>query len=165
MNDNALALLLERITNLGNHVFSVENNLIDYMEKNPKGDNQWFEARLRALEDKFKNLENAPLSNDVCVMQDLAPVVEQVQDLNKDTVHLYGRLDELEKCNKENRVMITDLLREISRLAQRQDPKQYNDIDIRVKNLESLVIDDTVGKALELASQVQTIKDLEEQLK
>lgn len=57
MNDNALSLLLESITNLGNRMFAIESELITYMEHNPKGDNQWTETRIRALEEKVKALE------------------------------------------------------------------------------------------------------------
>jgi hypothetical protein len=34
-------------------------DMIDYMETNPKGDDDWFEVRLRTLERQIKELRNA----------------------------------------------------------------------------------------------------------
>ncbi len=58
MNQSALTLLMETITNLGNRIHSVESALVDFMESElPKSSQQWIEMRLRALEDKVKTLE------------------------------------------------------------------------------------------------------------
>lgn len=54
MNQSALTLLLERLGNIENRIGALENELITYMEFNPKGDSQWFEQRLRALEEEIK---------------------------------------------------------------------------------------------------------------
>jgi hypothetical protein len=40
------------VSNLKNLMLDIEKRFIDYVEKNPKGDDQWTEARLRALEEK-----------------------------------------------------------------------------------------------------------------
>lgn len=54
MNESSLALLMDELANLSNRIHAVESALISYMEKNPKGDDQWIEVRLRALEDMVK---------------------------------------------------------------------------------------------------------------
>jgi hypothetical protein len=51
--------LEERLSNMDNLIRSVNIDMIDYMERNPKGDNDWFEVRLRALEIQVKELRNA----------------------------------------------------------------------------------------------------------
>jgi hypothetical protein len=51
--------LEERISNIEAHIKSVEMDMIDYMETNPKGDDDWFEVRLRTLERQIKELRNA----------------------------------------------------------------------------------------------------------
>ena len=58
MNNNALNLLLEKIGNIEARIHSVQIEMIDYMEKNPKGDGQWTEERLRALEALCKALDH-----------------------------------------------------------------------------------------------------------
>lgn len=62
MNPSSLTLLLESITNLGNRLFAIENELITYMEANPKPDNEFVEQRLRALEDQVKTLRLCSVS-------------------------------------------------------------------------------------------------------
>ncbi len=101
MNDHALSLLLERITNLGNHIFSVENNLIDYMEKNPKVDDQWLEQRLRALEDQLKTLKERDTQTRMMLV-----------DLLKDFVELRDK-QKPEKYNDLDKAMDIDLVQKL----------------------------------------------------
>jgi len=54
MESSSLLILLEKIGNLEARQHSLEVEFIDYIERNPKGSDQWIEARLRALEDRQK---------------------------------------------------------------------------------------------------------------
>lgn len=56
MNENAMNVLLQKIGNIENRQHALETEFIDYSDKNPKGNNEWFESRLRALEDQIKKL-------------------------------------------------------------------------------------------------------------
>lgn len=52
-------LTQERIENISNHCASLEKEMMDYMEKSPKGTDQWLEARVRRLEEQVKELQDA----------------------------------------------------------------------------------------------------------
>ena len=54
MNETEKRFLENRFLNLDARCTAIEHELIDYMEKNPKGNDQWTEARLTALETKVK---------------------------------------------------------------------------------------------------------------
>jgi hypothetical protein len=54
MNENAMNILLEKLANIENRQHALEVEFIDYAEKNPKGNDQWTEQRLRALEEIIK---------------------------------------------------------------------------------------------------------------
>ncbi len=56
MND---ILLEEELANLWARCDSIQADMADYMEANPKCDDQWTEERLRVLEGKVKELEDA----------------------------------------------------------------------------------------------------------
>ena len=49
--------LFDQIDNLNNRIQGLTLDFLEYAEKNPKGDDQWMEARIRALEGKVKILE------------------------------------------------------------------------------------------------------------
>ena len=57
MHNNALTLLLEKMSNIENRQYALEVEFIDYRERNPKPNNQWIEMRLRALEHEVKTLK------------------------------------------------------------------------------------------------------------
>jgi hypothetical protein len=48
----------ERFSNLNGLVYSLQKDMVDYMQANPKCDDQWTEERLRALELKVKELQD-----------------------------------------------------------------------------------------------------------
>lgn len=49
-------LTQERIDNVEAHCVSIEKDMAEYMERNPKGTDQWLEERVRALEEQVKIL-------------------------------------------------------------------------------------------------------------
>ena len=48
--------LEERLFNIEDGVIALRKEMIEYMEKNPKCEDQWIEMRLRALEHQIKCL-------------------------------------------------------------------------------------------------------------
>ena len=50
--------LEERLLNIEARIRDIFLVLVEYMETNPKADDQWVEARLRALEGHVKELRN-----------------------------------------------------------------------------------------------------------
>lgn len=64
MNETEKRFLENRFLNLDARCTAIEHEFIDYMEMNPKGDNTWFEARMRALE-----LQLAALGKHVTILR------------------------------------------------------------------------------------------------
>lgn len=52
-------LTQEQIENVSDHCTSLEKTMTEYMEKNPKGTDEWLEARIRRLEEQVKELQDA----------------------------------------------------------------------------------------------------------
>lgn len=58
MTESEFVLIQERIKNVEAHCMSIEKDLCEYKENNPKGNDQWLEARVRRLEEQVKELSN-----------------------------------------------------------------------------------------------------------
>lgn len=59
MTESEFILTQERIENIEAHCASIEKDMTEYMEKNPKGNDQWLEARVRLLEEQVKELRES----------------------------------------------------------------------------------------------------------
>jgi len=56
MTEAEFELTQERIDNVEAHCIALERDMVEYMDKNPKGTDQWMEARIRRLEAQIKEL-------------------------------------------------------------------------------------------------------------
>ncbi len=145
-----------KILNLQDRVSGLENMFVEYAECNPKGDDQWTEARLRALEDKMSLVYEGKVSNhwkSSTIMESILPDTEHLQDMHQKTMlailqdriesnlqftgKMCLRLDQIEKWfNEAKQTHDTDLKRvgsdferifkRIEALEARQNPNSYN---------------------------------------
>lgn len=87
-----------KLLNMDARIGSLEKAFIEYAHLNPKGDDQWTEARLRALEDKIKLFE-APYMVSMpdrefdpktgklkSLMQNVLPDMEYLQNVHQKTM-------------------------------------------------------------------------------
>ncbi len=61
--DKVMIQIQEKTENVLGRCAALEAMMVDYMEANPKVDDQWTEERLRALEMKVKGLKIEPRGN------------------------------------------------------------------------------------------------------
>ena len=119
MNPHAMNILLEKIANMENRQHALETEFIDYAEKNPKGNDSWTEARLRALEDQLKNLSVPPqMVSEPDKMFDLK-TFKVVDPLSDRVAVLETAVKELKDMNVRHAIYVTDLLSLSSELERR----------------------------------------------
>jgi hypothetical protein len=100
MNEVEKRFLENRFLNLDARCTAIEVEFTDYMETNPKGDDQWTEVRLRAIEDwqrDAKQVHNADIKR---IFKDFENLTDYVFHINQNTQKLISRIEVLE--NKQN---------------------------------------------------------------
>lgn len=55
--------LEDRLFNIESSIIALRVDMIEYMEKNPKHNDRWLEARLRALEHQIKHISEIKANN------------------------------------------------------------------------------------------------------
>lgn len=137
MNENTMNTLLNKLINIENRLHGIECEFINYVEANPKTDDQWVEQRLRALEDQMKSLlaaYNMPMDANNVVKADLE-YHEKSLKVFEERIHKLEKYcnddrnlltNEIEHANwNEQRVDGLEIL--LHSLQQKQNPEQYND--------------------------------------